>query len=56
MTDSRELSRYRSDLVGVQEVRWDGNGTEPAEFTFFFMERMRTMNWVQFFFFWGGGT
>jgi hypothetical protein len=23
--------------VGVQEVRWDGNGTEPAdEYTFFY--------------------
>jgi hypothetical protein len=28
MTVSRELSRYRIDLVGVQEVRWEGNGTE----------------------------
>jgi hypothetical protein len=25
------------DLVGVQEVRWDGGGTEPAgEYTFFY--------------------
>jgi hypothetical protein len=36
MTISRELSRYRLDLVGVQ-VRWDGSGTEPAgEYTFFY--------------------
>jgi hypothetical protein len=27
MTDSRELSRYRLDLVGVQEVRWESSGT-----------------------------
>jgi hypothetical protein len=37
MTDSRELSGYRLDLVGVQEVRWDGSGTAPAgKFTFFY--------------------
>jgi exonuclease III len=30
MTVSRELSRYTSDLVGVQEVRWEGSGTTPA--------------------------
>jgi hypothetical protein len=35
MTVSRELSRYRLDLVGVQEVRWEGSGTTPAgEHTF----------------------
>jgi exonuclease III len=27
MTVSRELSRYRLDLVGMQEVRWEGSGT-----------------------------
>jgi hypothetical protein len=36
MTVSRELSRYRLDLVGVQ-VRWVGSGTAPArEYTFFY--------------------
>jgi hypothetical protein len=36
MTVSRELSRYRLDLVGVQEVRWEGSGTAAAgECTFF---------------------
>jgi hypothetical protein len=30
MTVSRELARYKLDLVGVQEVRWEGGGTEPA--------------------------
>jgi hypothetical protein len=30
MTVSRELTRYKLDLVGVQEVRWEGGGTEPA--------------------------
>jgi exonuclease III len=37
MTVLRELSRYRIDLVGVQEVRWEGSGTVPAgEYTFFY--------------------
>jgi hypothetical protein len=36
MTVSRELSKYKLDLVGVQ-VRWEGGGTEPAgECTFFY--------------------
>jgi hypothetical protein len=30
MTVLRELSKYKLDLVGVQEVRWEGGGTEPA--------------------------
>jgi hypothetical protein len=37
MTVSRELSRYRLDLVGVHEVRWEGSGTAPSEeYTFFY--------------------
>jgi exonuclease III len=36
-TVSREVARYKLDLVGVQEVRWEGSGTEPAgEYTFFY--------------------
>jgi exonuclease III len=36
-TVSRELARYNLDLVGTQEVRWEGGGTEPAgEYTFCF--------------------
>jgi exonuclease III len=32
-----EISKYKLDLVGVQEVRWDGRGTKPAsEYTFFY--------------------
>jgi exonuclease III len=32
-----EISKYNLDLVGVQEARWDGGGTEPAgEYTFFY--------------------
>jgi hypothetical protein len=37
MTVSRELVRYKLDLVEVQEVRREGGGTEPAgEYTFFY--------------------
>jgi hypothetical protein len=37
MTVSRELSKYKLYLVGVQEVRWEGYGFEPAgEYTFFY--------------------
>jgi exonuclease III len=37
MTVSKELSKYKLDLVGVQEVRWEGGGTEPAgEYTLFY--------------------
>jgi hypothetical protein len=37
VTVSKELSKYKLDLVGVQEVRWEVNGTEPAgEYTFFY--------------------
>jgi exonuclease III len=36
-TVSRELARYKLDLVGVQEARWEGGGTEPAgEYTFLY--------------------
>jgi hypothetical protein len=30
MTVLRKLSKYKLDLVGVQEVRWEGGGTEPV--------------------------
>jgi hypothetical protein len=36
-TVAEEISKYKLDLVGVQEVRWGGGGTEPAgEYTFFY--------------------
>jgi exonuclease III len=31
-TVARELGKYKLDLVGVQEVRWDKGGTERAFF------------------------
>jgi hypothetical protein len=37
MTVSGKLSRYRLNLVGAQEVRWEGSGTVPArEYTSFY--------------------
>jgi exonuclease III len=36
-TVARELGKYKLDLVGVQEVRWDKGDTEGAEdYTFFY--------------------
>jgi hypothetical protein len=37
---SKELSKYRLNLVWEQEVRWEGSGTERAgEYTFFYGKR-----------------
>jgi hypothetical protein len=37
MTVARELAKYKLDLVGVQEVRWDKEGSVRAgEYTFFY--------------------
>jgi exonuclease III len=36
-TVAEEVSKYKLDLLGVQEVRWGGGGTEPAgEYVNFF--------------------
>jgi hypothetical protein len=32
-----EILKYKLDLAGVQEVRWDGGGIAPAgDYTFFY--------------------
>ena len=37
---TRELARYKLDLVGVQEVRWDKGGTVRAgDYNFFYGKR-----------------
>jgi hypothetical protein len=37
MTVPKELSKYRLDLVGVQDVRLEDGGTEPAgEYSFLY--------------------
>jgi hypothetical protein len=34
---AEEISKYTLDSVGVQEVRWDGGGTEPTgKYIFFY--------------------
>jgi hypothetical protein len=36
-TVAEEISKNKLDLVGVQEVRWSGGGTEPGgEYIFFY--------------------
>jgi exonuclease III len=40
MTVAMELAKYKLDLVGVQEVGWDKEGTvRPGEYTFFLWQR-----------------
>jgi hypothetical protein len=42
---AEEISKYKLDLVEVQEVTRDGGGTEPAgEYTFSMERGMRIMN------------
>ena len=42
---ARELARYKLDLVGVQEVRWDKGGTVRAgDYNFFFKEK-KIISW-----------
>ena len=37
MAGARELARYKLDLVGVQEVRWEKEGTVKAgDYSFFY--------------------
>jgi len=37
MAAARELARYKLDLVGVQEVRWDKEGTvKTGDYSFFY--------------------
>jgi hypothetical protein len=37
ITVAKGISKYELNLVGVQEVRWDSEGTEPEdEYTFFY--------------------
>jgi hypothetical protein len=54
MTVARELAKYKSDLVGVQEVRWDKEGTVRAgEYTFSMAKSRRIINWEQDFLYTG---
>ena len=43
-----ELARYKLDLVGVQEVRWDKGGTVRAgDYNFFCGKGNKMINWEQ---------
>jgi hypothetical protein len=47
-TVARELVKYKFDLVGVQEVRWDKGGTVRAgDYNFFPMGKETKINWEQ---------
>jgi hypothetical protein len=47
----RELARYRLDLVGLQEVRWDKEGTVSAGVCNFSPEKkMYIIDWEKVFF------
>jgi hypothetical protein len=49
-TVAREIGRYKLDLVGVQEVRWDKRGTVRAgNYNFCMEEETKIMNWGQIF-------
>ena len=49
-----EIDRCRMDLVGVQEVRWEGSGTlESGNYTLFYGEGYATINWEPGFLFIG---
>jgi len=42
------LARYKLDLVGVQEARWDREGTvRTGDYNFFNGKGMRIINWEQ---------
>ena len=44
----RELARYKLDLVGVQEVRWDKGGMLRAGgYNFFYGKDAKIINWEQ---------
>ena len=47
---ARELARYKLDVEGVQEVRWDKGGTVRAgDYDFFTGKEMKIINWEQVF-------
>jgi exonuclease III len=49
-TVARELGKYKLDLVGVQEVRWNKGGTERAEdYTIFYGAGMKIIRQGQLF-------
>jgi hypothetical protein len=49
MAADRELVRYKLDLVGVQEVRWEKEGTvKTGAYSFFSVgKEMKIISWEQ---------
>jgi hypothetical protein len=48
MATARELTRYKLDLVGVQEVRWDQEGTVKVGIIVFSIgKEMKIISWEQ---------
>jgi hypothetical protein len=51
MAVMKGISTYKLDLVGIQEVRWDRGGTEPAdEYTLFCGKENENLELSTFFF------
>jgi hypothetical protein len=46
-TTARESARYKLDLVGIQEVRWDKRGTAKARDFFSNEKETKSINWEQ---------
>ena len=43
---SRKLARYKLDLVGAQEVRWDKGGmVREGAYIFFMVKEKKIVNW-----------
>ena len=50
MAAAMDLARYKLDLVGVQEVRWEKEGTVKAgDYSFFYRKGMKIISWEQCF-------
>ena len=45
---ARELARYKLDLAGVEEARWDkGETVRAGDYIFFSIEKETEINWEQ---------
>jgi hypothetical protein len=50
MAAARKLARYKLDLVGMQEVRWEKEGTVKAgDYSIFYGKEMKIISWEQSF-------
>ena len=44
-TSAMELTRYKLDLVGVQEVRWDKGARESRDYNILYGKKSKIFNW-----------